>query len=227
MQVTPCKNRPNRGSLFCRNHQYDNGWDGMDHYEILSTSSEDMEVHLNAIGAKTKGTPAKTSTRTEVIKVSGENVLDEKSVREYNLQIYNTLRGIGEPKPIFRLISNHPTAYHLNRACYDFRLMLKVISVMAEKDDDLCEAELVEKFGLFLTRKCHGKLSKCDSSGRPCLCNKLAMRGDMFCERHSHTRPGYSADSSLADIYLQVWNEGYRHFSDAASKEKRVRQVRI
>lgn len=217
IQVTPCGNRAKRGSLFCHNHSVANGWDGKDFYEILTTGAEYMDYPLNALAIKANGKPCKCGSRQEIIKLSGENILDEAAVRNYNQFIFDSLRSDDEGVEIHRLITNHPTAYHLVRACYNYRLMIHIISVLAEKQPmdmtiDQVEAELVEKFALFLNKKCHAKLNKRDSQGRAQLCEKTAMMGDLFCSNHCCNRPGHSHSSSLGDIYLSIWEEGYRHF---------------
>lgn len=172
------------------------------------------------------GSSSSGSSRTEVMRVSGEDISNHALVRSTNRAIFDALRGhdIDNMPLVHRFISNHPTDYHLVRACYDFRLIVHIISVMAkEMEDMVTEAELVERFAMFLNRQCLGKTcgkrNCAGETGR--LCQKRAMRGSLFCESHHDSKPGYAPGMSMGQIFIQAWGEGVRHYHTGATQPKK------
>jgi hypothetical protein len=214
LQAVPCKNHPKRGSLFCHDHDNNNNnWDVLESaFDIYQEAKPHMRFHTTSLNPK----PPKVLNHFHVAKSSGENVLDEAEVRSTNQKIYSNLRNKEEFELNHRMISNHPSAYHLNRACYDYRLMFSIIGHMAEEDEDsLTDEHLMEVFGMFLCRKC------CANIPGKGLCNKKSCHGSIWCEKHYVNHLGYNLESD-AEIYLEVLEESNGdHFSTRAIVPKK------
>lgn len=210
----PCKNHPKRGSLFCHDHEKDNDWDIFEsEFDMYNEAKPHMRFHTSSLNPK----KPKELNHFHVVKSSGENVLDEAEVRSINQNIYNNLRDVEELALNHRMISNHPSAYHLNRACYDYRLIFNIISYMAEEDEDsLTDEQLMKVFGLFLCRKCCAKIP-----GKG-FCNKKSCHGSIWCEKHYENHLGYD-DECDAEIYLSVFEESNgNHFNTRAIMPKKL-----
>jgi hypothetical protein len=182
-----------------------------------------MKMFANCM--ETSSSSGGSSSRPEVMRVSGEDVSNHALVRSTNRAIFDALRSedIESIPLVHRFISNHPTDYHLVRACYDFRLMVHIIAVMADEMEDLVtEAGLVERFAMFLNRQCLGKTcgKRCCDGEAPRLCQKRAMRGSLFCESHHDAKPGYAPGMSMGQIFIKAWDEGVRHYHTASTQPK-------
>jgi len=220
--VIPCKNHPKRGTLFCHDHVYENGqengkssdWNIIGtEFDIYNEARPFMKFHTSSLNQKTP----KDMNHCHVAKSSGENVLDESEVRRNNLQIFSNMRDEEEIVLNHRMISNHPSAYHLNRACYDYRLIFSIIAYMAEEDEEsLTDAKLMEVFGMFLCRKCCA-----DIPGKG-MCNKKSCHGSIWCEKHYENHLGYDFDVCDAEIYLSVFEKQKgNHFSTRSIMAKK------
>lgn len=204
-----CKNHPKRGKLFCHDHDNENnGWDYMSDFLIYKEAKPHMRFYNSALKPK----EPKVLNHFHVVKSSGENVLDESAVRRTNKEIFDNLRDPEELSYSHRMISNHPSAYHLNRACYDYRLMFNIITTMAEDDDvDITDELLMEKLGLFMCRKCCAELP-----GKG-FCNKKSCHGSVWCEKHYVNHLGHEADVCDGSVYLKVFEKtNGDHFSTRA-----------
>ena len=216
--MLPCKNHPKRGTLFCHDHDKNNDWNiiGSD-FDIYKEVKPFMKFHTSSLNPKTP----KVMNHFHMAKSSGENVLDEAEVRSTNQKIFSNLRDEVTANGFefnHRMITNHPSAYHLNRACYDYRLMFSIIGYMAEEDEDsLTYENLMKVFGMFLCRKCCAKIP-----GKG-MCNKKSCHGSIWCEKHYVNHLGYDEDDkSDAEIYLEVFEESNgSHFSTRAIVPKK------
>jgi hypothetical protein len=95
-----------------------------------------------------------------------ENIIDEKVVRNNNLEFSKLLKS--NPSDVPRLIAHVPGCINIIGSCYDMRQIIKMVPDMCV-EESYEEKELEVMFGDFFIRSCCGTFDICEDKVRKTL----------------------------------------------------------